>query len=62
MGKSHAMHVAGRMLGSINELLEIAEEIDGTDLAAEKRRLTDLYLLECTATERLREQLAEHRS
>lgn len=58
MGKSHALHVAARMLLSVSELIAIAEETDGTDQAAEVRRLSDLYLAERATAERLREQLA----
>jgi hypothetical protein len=56
MGKSHLMHIAARQLAAVAELLGAAQEIDGTDQAAENRRLSDLYLQERAAVERLREE------
>lgn len=59
MGKSHSLHVASRLLAAAAELIGIAQEVDGTDEAAENRRLSEAYGMERARAERLSEQLAE---
>ena len=44
MGKSHALHVASRMLRQVAELIAISEDVDGTDEAERIRKLQDELL------------------
>ena len=59
MGQSHSLHVAARLLAAVAEVIGIAEQVDGTDLATENRRLSENWLAERAAAERLRDELAE---
>lgn len=59
MGKSGLMHTAARMLGTVGEILDHAQDVDGSESAALARWVSDQHQELKIENEQLRERLAE---